>query len=84
MRFIKTIRQKLGLSQSALARKIGVTYHMVQCAEKKDAAKMSLHTLVRLWKISGLPADDFLWLLSREFGSPIPDTISEKKRSRAD
>ena len=82
MRFIKTIRNRLGLSQSALARKIGVTYHMVQCAEGKDQTRMSLDSLVRLWKVSGLTADDFMWLLSREFGCVEAEKDSAKKKAR--
>ena len=58
---LKTARQELGLSQGALAGKIGITPSSISQYES-GGADTSIPTLIRLCKILGVSADKLLGL----------------------
>lgn len=67
-------RSALGLSQTALATQLGVSFQQVQKYEKGDN-RLAISTLARMRPVLGIEAEDLLPPL-RIDGSPIGDPLA--------
>lgn len=80
MKFLKTIRKQAGLSQYRLGQLLGIEpVHNYYRYEKEPSPKRVefIHFLTKVWRISELPAEEFLRLLEKE---PLPPPIVRKKK----
>jgi transcriptional regulator with XRE-family HTH domain len=59
-RVIKTLREKKGLSQKALAERVGVTDAYITMLETGTRKNPSLDVLKRLAKVLGVPVTELL------------------------
>lgn len=80
MKFLKEIRKKTGHTQYRLGQLLGIEpIHNYYRYEREPSVKRVefMHFLVKVWRLSGLSAEEFLKLIERE---PLPASIKRGKK----